>query len=143
MAHNSREVFDIDEQALLNSIADDTYKRQQSAQNIQTIPADNTVLGKPDAESMNEGLTESTSNSKRASGKQRKLALEEFRQQFMQTPKIENRKPVFVSETIRNDLDRIVRLFGDRGLSVSGLIENLSRNFLEIYSDDVEQWRKL
>jgi hypothetical protein len=41
MAHNSREVFDIDEQALLNSIADDAYKRQQSAQSIQTIPADN------------------------------------------------------------------------------------------------------
>jgi hypothetical protein len=92
---------------------------------------------------MNEGLTEATGNSKRASGKQRKLALEEFRQQFMQTPKIENRKPVFVSETIRDDLDRIVRLFGERGLSVSGLIENLSQNFLEIYRDDVEQWRKL
>jgi hypothetical protein len=86
---------------------------------------------------------EATGNSKRVSGKQRKLALEEFRQQFMQAPRIENRKPVFISETIRNDLDRIVRLFGERGLSVSGLVENFARNFLETYRDDVEQWRKL
>jgi hypothetical protein len=96
----------------------------------------------PDAESMNEGLTEATGNSKRASGKQRKFALEEFRKQFMNAPKIENRKPVFASKTVRDDLERIVRLFGERGLSVSGLIENLSRNFLEIYRDDIEQWRK-
>ncbi|GHU65457.1 hypothetical protein FACS1894123_11380 [Bacteroidia bacterium] len=61
----------------------------------------------------------------------------------MQTPKIENRKPVFISETIRDDLDRIVRLFGERGMSVSGLMENLARNFLETYRDDVEQWRKM
>ncbi|GHU67040.1 hypothetical protein FACS189413_01100 [Bacteroidia bacterium] len=60
-----------------------------------------------------------------------------------QTPKIENRKPVFISETIRDDLDRIVRLFGERGMSVSGLVENLARNFLETYKEDVEQWRKM
>jgi hypothetical protein len=61
----------------------------------------------------------------------------------MQTPRIENRKPVFISEAIRNDLDRITRLFGERGLSVSGLIENLSLHFLETYKNDVEQWRKM
>jgi hypothetical protein len=76
---------------------------------------------------------EATGNSKRVSGKQRKLALEEFRQQFMQAPKIDDRKPVFISLVIRDSLDRIVRLFGERGMSVSGLIENLARNFLETY----------
>jgi hypothetical protein len=136
MVKSNREVADIDEQALLNSTADDSYKRQLSVQSMQTVPVDNTIVSKSDAENKND---EATSNSKRVSGKQRKLALEEFRQQFMNAPKIENRKPVFISETIRNDLDRIVRLFGERELSVSGLVENLARNFLETYRDDVEQ----
>jgi hypothetical protein len=61
----------------------------------------------------------------------------------MQVPKIDDRKPVFISLATRDSLERIVRLFGERGMSVSGLVENLARNFLETYRDDVEQWRKL
>ena len=49
----------------------------------------------------------------------------------------------FISEAIRDDLDRIVRLFGERGLSVLGLVENLARNFLETYIDDVDNTRFL
>jgi hypothetical protein len=143
MARSSREVFDIDEQTLLNSIAEEGCKRQLPVQSIQTIPVDNTAIGKPEAECISDEMIEPTNNAKRMSGKQRKLALEEFRQQFMRTPRIENRKPVFISETIRDDMDRIVRLFGERGLSVSGLLENLVRHFLETYKDDVEQWRKM
>jgi hypothetical protein len=143
MTRISREVFDIDEQALLNSIAEEGCKRRPSVQSMQTVPVENTVISKSDAERNSDELIEPTGNFKKASGRQRKLALEEFRQQFMQTPRIENRKPVFISEAIRDDLDRTVRLFGERGLSVSGLIENLSRQFLEIYKDDVEQWRKI
>ena len=75
--------------------------------------------------------------------KHRKASLEEFRQQFMHAPKIDDRKPIFISLAVRDNLDRIVRLFGERGLSVSGLMENLARHFLETYKDDVEQWRKM
>jgi hypothetical protein len=75
--------------------------------------------------------------------RQRKLALDEFRKQFMQAPKIDARKPVFVNENTRDDLERIVRLFGYRKLSVSGLIENLARHFIETYKEEVEQWRKM
>jgi hypothetical protein len=134
MTTKSRAVSDIDEQALLNSIADKNYGIDFME---QTAPVEQTAITVPD-----ESVVQSDS-SKKTSGKQRKLALDEFRQQFMQTPKIENRKPVFISETIRDDLDRIVRLFGERGMSVSGLVENLARNFLKTYRDDVEQWRKL
>jgi hypothetical protein len=143
MARSSREVFDIDEQALLNSIAEEGCKRRPPVQSMQTVPVENTVISKSDAERNSDELIEPTGNFKKVSGKQGKLALEEFRQQFMQTPKIENRKPVFISEAIRDDLDRITRLFGERGLSVSGLVENLSLHFLETYKDDVEQWRKM
>lgn len=80
---------------------------------------------------------------KRISGKQRRLSLEEYRTTYLQVPKIVNRKPVFVSETVRDELDRVVRFLGGKGMSASGLIENLVRLHLEAYRNDIEQWRKL
>ena len=80
---------------------------------------------------------------KRISGKQRRLSLEEYRTTYLQVPKIVNRKPVFVSETVRDELDRVVRYLVGKGMSASGLIENLVRLHLEAYRNDIEQWRKL
>ena len=80
---------------------------------------------------------------KRISSKQRRLSLEEYRTTYLHVPKIVNRKPVFVSETVRDELDRVVRYLGGKGMSASGLIENLVRLHLDAYRDDIEQWRKL
>lgn len=80
---------------------------------------------------------------RRISGKQRRLSLEEYRTTYLQVPKIINRKPVFVSETVRDELDRLVRFLGGKGMSASGLIENLVRLHLDTYRNDIEQWRKL
>ena len=74
---------------------------------------------------------------KRISGKQRRLSLEEYRTTYLQVPKIVNRKPVFVSETVRDELDRVVRYLGGKGMSASGLIENLVRLHLEAYRNDI------
>ena len=46
---------------------------------------------------------------KRISGKQRKATLEEDQQTFLQVPRIDDRKPVFVSSDVRDRLDRVVR----------------------------------
>ena len=99
----------------------------------------------------NEVLEESTSDmngkaavpQKRISSKQRRLSLDEYRTSYLQVPKIINRKPVFVSETVRDELDRVVRYLGGKGMSASGLVENLVRLHLESFRDDIEQWRKL
>ena len=80
---------------------------------------------------------------RRVSCRQRKLSLDEYRSTFLQVPKIEDRKPVFVSCEVRNRLDEFVRKLGNRKMSVSGLLENIARQHLEIYSEDFEQWRKL
>ena len=77
------------------------------------------------------------------SGKQRRLSLEEYRTTYLKVPKIINRKPVFVSETVRDELDRVVRYLGGKGMSASGLIENLVRLHFDAYRNDIEQWRKL
>lgn len=80
---------------------------------------------------------------KRISGKQRRLSLEEYRTTYLQVPKIVNRKPVFVSETVRDELDKVVRFLGGKGMSASGLIENLVRLHLDTYRNDIELWRRL
>lgn len=80
----------------------------------------------------------------RVSSKQRKLSLDEYRATFLQVPRIVNRRPVFVSEEVRQRLDLIVlRLSETRRMSVTGLLENICRHHLAIYGDDIEQWRKL
>ncbi len=80
---------------------------------------------------------------KRISNRQRRLSLEEYRTTFLQVPRIEDRKPVFISGSVRDKLDRIVRTLGTRRMSVSGLLENLATHHLEMYRGDLEQWRKL
>ena len=80
---------------------------------------------------------------RRISSKQRRLSLDEYRTTYLQVPKIADRKPVFVSGEVRDRLDEIVRRLGGRGMSVSGLIENLARQHLSTYGNDIDQWRKL
>ena len=80
---------------------------------------------------------------KRVSSKQRRLSLDEYCTAYLRVPKITDRKPVFVSGEVRDRLDGIVRRLGGRGMSASGLIENLARLHLEAYREDIEQWRKL
>ncbi|RHR59538.1 DUF3408 domain-containing protein [Parabacteroides sp. AF17-28] len=80
---------------------------------------------------------------RRISSKQRRLSLDEYRATYLRVPKIADRKPVFVSGEVRDRLDEIVRRLGGRGMSASGLIENLARLHIEAYREDIEQWRKL
>ena len=81
---------------------------------------------------------------RRVSSKQRKLSLDEYRATFLQVPRIVNRRPVFVSEEVRQQLDLIVlRLSETRRMSVTGLLENICRHHIETYKEDIEQWRKL
>jgi len=82
-------------------------------------------------------------SAKRISGKQRKESLEGYRQTFLQVPKLEDRKPVFISREVRDRLDEIARKLGGRRMSVSGFIENLARHHLELYREDVESWKKI
>lgn len=80
---------------------------------------------------------------RRISGKQRRASLEEYKESFLTVPSIEDRKPVFLSRSTRDALDRIVRMFGERRMSVSGLVENIARQHLDTYGEEIEAWRKL
>lgn len=72
-----------------------------------------------------------------------KEALADYKRVYLPVPAIEDRKPVFLSKETRDRLDRIVRLFGERKMSVSGITENIVRRHLDVYEKDIDEWRKL
>ena len=94
-------------------------------------------------EAEQEQTDESPQAVRRISGKQRRASLEEYRETFLPVPVIEDRKPIFLSRSTRDALDRIVRMFGGRKMSVSGLVENIARQHLAAYGEDIDAWRKL
>ena len=75
--------------------------------------------------------------------RKRRITLEEYKEKYLQVPKITNRKPVFISGDVRDRLDDMIRRLGGRGMSVSGFLENLSRHHLAAYGKNIEIWRKL
>ena len=94
-------------------------------------------------EAVPEQVDETPQVIRRISGKQRRASLEEYKESFLTVPSIEDRKPVFLSRSTRDALDRIVRMLGERRMSVSGLVENIARQHLAAYGEDIEAWRKL
>ena len=78
---------------------------------------------------------------RRVSSKQRKLSLEEYRNTFMRPYKIEDRKPVFISGKLRKMLDKFACKIGEDRMSMSGVLENIVRHHIELYSEDFEHWK--
>ena len=54
-----------------------------------------------------------------------------------------HRKAVYVSEETQRRLDFVVRKIGEQEASVSGYVEQVLREHLDQYKEDVERWRKL
>ena len=108
-------------------------------QSSETVQQETAMVNEP----MPEQEDETPQVVRRISGKQRRASLEEYKEAFLTAPTIEDRKPVFLSRSTRDALDRIVRMFGERRMSVSGLVENIARQHLATYGEDIEAWRKL
>ena len=87
-------------------------------------------------------ITQSDST-KRSAPKQRKASMDEYRQTYLTTPKIVDRQTIFISRTLRDEVDVLVRRLGDRKLSVSGFVENLVKAHLNDYANELEQWKRM
>lgn len=80
---------------------------------------------------------------RRVSSKQRRLSFEEYRSAYLPIPKIENRMPVFISASLRDELDKIARRLGGKRMSASGIVENMVKHHLVTYGDELKEWYKL
>lgn len=124
------------------TLADEVSKQSEERQQIFAGKPDE--LDKPDnADSSDSLYAVSKSNCRTVPDKQRKLDLQEYKEQFLSVPKITDRKTVFISNDIREQIVNIVRKLGAEKSSVSGFIENLVTHHLETYREDVEKWIKL
>ena len=80
---------------------------------------------------------------RRVSSKQRRLSFEEYCSVYLPVPKIENRMPVFISASLRDELDKIARRLGGKRMSASGIVENMVKHHLIVYGDELKEWYKL
>lgn len=103
-------------------------RTEQSVTTVPTVPTSPTTQGE---------------QIKRSSPKQRKASMEEYQQTYLTTPKIVDRQTIFISRTLRDEVDIVVRRLGDRKLSVSGFVENLVRAHLSDYASELEQWKRM
>ena len=87
--------------------------------------------------------TENATVQRRISAKMRKKTLEAYKQAYLVPTKLNNRKAVYLSRETQERADFIVRRLGDRGSNLSSFVENIVRQHLEEYGEDIEKWRKL
>ena len=87
--------------------------------------------------------TENTTTQRRISAKMRKKTLEAYKQAYLVPTKLNNRKAVYLSRETQERADFIVRRLGDRGSNLSSFVENIVRQHLEEYGEDIEKWRRL
>ena len=94
-------------------------------------------------EPMSAELTQEEPPMRRVSSKQRRLSFEEYRTVYLPVPKIENRMPVFISASLRDELDKMARRLGGKRMSASGIVENMVKHHLITYGDELKEWYKL
>lgn len=141
-----------------NNLSEEEEKKMLAALFGRNVPMRQETTLKPEGEedgsipSCKDGQPETVTGAepvadpvpaRRISGKQRRASLDEYKEAFMHTPRIDDRKPVFISREKRDRLNRIVGLFGDNRMSVSGIVENIIGHHLQAYGEDIEAWRKL
>lgn len=76
-------------------------------------------------------------------GKQRKSDFAEFKATFLAPTKLVNRHALNIEGDLWDQLERVSRILGDRGTTVSSYANAILAEHLKQYADDIEIWRKL
>ena len=74
---------------------------------------------------------------------QRKSDFAEFKATFLAPAKLVNRHSLNIEGDLWNQLERVSRILGDRGTTVSSYANAILAEHLKQYADDIEIWRKL
>ena len=126
---------------------EDETENESTSQEATAVPERDRRTNKQDTEiSMHSEPARNTENvtvQKRISAKMRKKTLEAYKQAYLVPTKLNNRKAVYLSREIQERADFIVRRLGDRGCNLSSFVENIVRQHLEEYGEDIEKWRRL
>ena len=74
---------------------------------------------------------------------QRKSDFAEFKTTFLAPTKLVNRHALNIEGDLWDQLERVSRILGDRGTTVSSYANAILAEHLKQYADDIEIWRKL
>jgi len=74
---------------------------------------------------------------------QRKSDFAEFKTTFLAPAKLVNRHALNIESDLWYQLERVSRILGDRGTTVSSYANAIIAEHLKQYIDDIEVWRKL
>ena len=126
---------------------EDETESESTSQESTAVPERERPTNKQDTENTMHSEptrnTESATVQRRISAKMRKKTLEAYKQAYLVPTKLNNRKAVYLSRETQERADFIVRRLGDRGSNLSSFVENIVRQHLEEYGEDIEKWRRL
>lgn len=127
-----------------------------SINSTATVNSDNTVNSTTSANADNlfdneQTATETTAvtavteqpKQQRIGKQQRKSDFAEFKATFLAPAKLVNRHVLNIEGDLWDQLERVSRILGDRGTTVSSYANAILAEHLKQYADDIEIWRKL
>lgn len=75
--------------------------------------------------------------------RQRRLDFEEYKATYLSSKTLTDRKQTNISRELYDRIALMVRRLGDIDTTVSGFIDSVLRQHMEVYASDHEVWRKL
>ena len=106
--------------------ADNLFDNEQTATEVTAVTA-----------------TTEPSKQQRIGKQQRKSDFAEFKATFLAPAKLVNRHALNIEGDLWDQFERVSRILGDRGTTVSSYANAILAEHLKQYADNIEIWRKL
>ena len=155
-ASKSTKLTDAPETQVSTFNSDFIMKSDNSINSTNPVNSDNAVYSTTPANADNlfgneQTATEATAvtatteppKQQRIGKQQRKSDFSEFKATFLAPAKLVNRHALNIEGDLWNQLERVSRILGDRGTTVSSYANAILAEHLKQYADDIEIWRKL
>ena len=154
-ASKSTELTDATKSKVSTLNPDFIMKSDNSINSTSTVNSDNTLNSITPANADNlfdneQTVTEATAvtatteppKQQRIGKQQRKSDFAEFKATFLAPTKLVNRHALNIEGDLWDQLERVSRILGDRGTTVSSYANAILAEHLKQYADDIEIWRK-
>lgn len=116
-----------------NAVNSTTHTNADNLFDNEQIPTEATAISS----------TSEPPKQQRIGKQQRKSDFADFKATFLVPSKLVKRHPVNIEDSVWEKLERIARILGDRGTTVSSYANAILAEHLKQYADDIEIWRKL
>ena len=71
--------------------------------------------------------------------RRRRIPMPEYSTTFLRNTEVKRRSVIYASEEVKRKLAHIVDMLGDGQLTVTAYVENILRNHLEIYGEEINR----